>query len=106
MDNIINILTVVVSIITLFVSIFTFIIFYTKKSKVSNKELIKEFNESDKPGNQFVSLISNGYFKSVKTGNHGNSFPDKQNLVVFSEHLTKEVVAVWDSINVTSGECV
>ena len=107
MDNLINVLTIIISILTFLVCFATLIYFFVRKKKVSKEqvEAIKEFNESKQPGRQFVDLISSGYFESVKTGNHGNSFPDRQNLIIFNGHLSKEVVDVLDKVCESIGEC-
>jgi hypothetical protein len=55
-------------------------------------------SENSNPGRYFVKLIKAGYFVSLKTGNHGNDFPDEIQRASFIKFLKPEIIKVLDEV--------
>ena len=69
-----------------------------KRENEKELHLIEHFNNSSEPGADFVKLLETGYFKSVKTGNHGNCFPDQKNLSFFKSSLNSRAADILDKL--------
>ncbi len=89
-------LTVIVVIMTLGLVAFAIVFF----CKVNKKERCADvsFDDSSKQGDNFVSMISAGRLKTVKTINHGNSFPDKKNLEHFKKCLSDDIISALNEV--------
>ena len=59
---------------------------------------LQEFQNTNKPGRIFVHLIKLGHFSCIKTGNHGNDFPDKRQLYLFKKYSSDEIAKAIDEI--------
>ena len=53
----------------------------------------QNFLTANKPGRTFIDLINRGFFLCLKTGNHGNDFPDKRQSENFRKYISPEISA-------------
>lgn len=61
---------------------------------------ITAFFHNKQPGNDLVTLLERGIINNVRTGNHGNDFPDHKNLKTFSRYATENINAAMDELEV------
>lgn len=61
---------------------------------------ITAFFNNERPGNDLAILMERGIMNNVRTGNHGNDFPDHKNLKTFDRYATENINAAMDEIEV------
>ncbi len=99
----IEIATIVLSAISV-VAILLLILNYManlKNGVITEKQIKENFLKSQKAGKEFVLLIKNGFFLSLKTGNHGGDFPDKKQTENFKKYATVEIAEKVSSLEVS-----
>jgi len=72
--------------------------YFESKSEKSIQKCLDSFYETERPGTDFVRLIRRGSIRTLKTGNHGNDFPDIKNLETFERYSNEDIRVALNNI--------
>jgi hypothetical protein len=61
-------------------------------------ESFKNTSKGSESGRLFIDLLRIGYFRHIKTANHGNNFPDQRQYEGFIRHTTPEIMQSIDNL--------
>ena len=71
---------------------------FSFRSKKNSDVLTNSFLKEEQPGKFFVRLLGVGLFRSIKTINHGEVFPDEQQVETFRYYGTPAINKALDEI--------